>query len=170
MKIGILLKDTAASQCNFSIINTTNIINQTTDHVVSLFYINKTVPCVRTLCCTTTLDKIYGFNGHLIATDVETARFLLRHNRESHDWYVWDLEWLRNRYMREDLIALYSSRKFNFVCRSKDHADELNKFTGQDYNRYVSDNFTAYLLERIRILTARANLLAEGDLKWPKVV
>ena len=161
MKIGILLKDTAASQCNFSVINATNIINQTTDHVVSLFYINGTNPCVRTLCCTTTLDKIYGFDGRLVATDVETARFLLRHNQNSFDWFIWDLEWLRNKYQKEDLLALYNSPKFHYVCRSKDHSDELNRFVGTDYNHGVYDSFTAYLLERINVLTARKNLLEE---------
>ena len=161
MKIGILLKDTAASQCNFSVINAANIINQTTEHVVSLFYINKTNPCVRTLCCTTTLDKIYGFNGHLVATDVETARFLLRHNHSHYDWFLWDLEFLRNRFRKEDLISLYSSPNFYYVCRSQCHSDELNKFADTDYSHAISDNFTLYLLERIKVLTAREKLLEE---------
>lgn len=149
-KIGIILRDTLQSQCNFSVINAINCINQSGLSSVSLFNIVMTPSCVRTMCCSTTIDKIWGFKGGLVANDVETARFLLRHNSSVKNWYIWDLEWLRNRYMVEDMKHLHNPNIFNITCRSIDHAKAIAEFSGHDVNMFsVEPNYTKYILERV---------------------
>lgn len=154
--VGVMLRDTLQSQCNFSVINAVNYINQTSISVASMFSLVMTPSCVRPMCCHTTLDKIWGFKGSLIATDVETARFLLRHNSHDKNWYVWDLEWLRNRYLIDDMKGLYGSKRFSITCRSDDHAKALMEFTGRD-DILVQNNFTKYMIEKVNNATKRNN-------------
>lgn len=75
--------------------------------------------------------EIYGFNGPLIATCLNSAEQLLSvpTNFEKY-FYVWDLEWTQKQYHSSYLFNIFSNLKL--IARCDDHAEMISKLFNQD--------------------------------------
>jgi len=97
--VGIIVKDTQVSQLNWEIISQLNELNRETNNNHVLFYMNATPLCVNNFHAIMNAHDINKVKqGILIATDLDSASFLIKSNTLSRKiLYVWNLEWIHNK-------------------------------------------------------------------------
>ncbi len=69
------------------------------------------------------VSEAYGYDGSLIATNLQTADKILNFPGPSRRlFYVWDLEWMRLPNRNYDMFAsVYKNCRLELFCRSKQH-------------------------------------------------
>lgn len=99
------------------------------------------------------VSEIYGFDGVLITTDLNTTQKALN----AFGWtkilfYIWDLEWLRMPQKRwHDLIGIYGNEKLSLVCRSEEHLKAVRQCWNIEPIGVVEDFDWAVMRNLIRL-------------------
>ena len=142
MKIGIITKHLAKSQCNYETLSQSQVLNST-GAKVSIFAINITSKVMQSHVAVHPLVTVQNFTGDLvIATDFESARFLSKTPINADKmYYVYDLEWM---YSPVKYSIVYNSLlPLKLLVRSKDHQSYLKSVFG------LSSTVVDYNLEKI---------------------
>lgn len=128
-KVGLILKDCGPSQAAFYGISKMNVECASSNLDCSIFELNHVPPIIRARFGIFPITLAYLYDGILISTDIETTKFSLESCRASKRiFYVWDLEWMRK--LRSfDSNQIYSLPELTIVCRSKEHADCIERIS-----------------------------------------
>jgi hypothetical protein len=127
-KLGFVISHLTVNQLSYQLISNANrLLGERDDVDVSIFFANDGPRVVQPRFACYCLFEAFGYNGHTIATSIQTASRVLSYpgpNRNQLWWYMWDLDWLRlpaESRQYEQLAQLYMNPKFNLVVRSADH-------------------------------------------------
>lgn len=131
MKVGICLSDLSNTQKAFMAISHCNTLihNKIYQNLV-LFFCTTTQHVIKSLCMSTTIDKIFAFDGLLIATCEHTAS-LFRRVKARKVFYIWDLFWLRGSGNYLANCDLLQDETISLACRSESHADCVENYCGR---------------------------------------
>lgn len=132
--IGVVLNNLGPNQLAYFAIKSVNRANLN----VSLFYENMALPCLDVNAPIMTINEIWPFKGTLIATSIDTA---IRINKVvgeiSRIFYVYDLEWIRNK-----TNFIYNMEAFHsnieIIARSNEHAKLIENYSNRKVSRVVS--------------------------------
>lgn len=142
MKLGILINNLGPTQMAYRFISQTNaLMHERFDIDIIAFYENITRHCMLPLFGCMQLNEAWGYNGPLIATDLTTARKLIKFpGTKNKYFYVWDLEWLRLRRKNfTELYNIYGSKKLKLLARSASHAQLIANCWNREVPTIVDD-------------------------------
>jgi len=150
-QIGFLVNDLTASHLAFSLIKNLNEYESNSDFV--LFFENASSSIIKPNFPIMAATEVWNFGGVLISTDINTTLTLKKcFAPKKKIFYVWDLEWMRNRMGQtksfEVLIQAFSDEKIELVARSKDHAKAIENLSNRKVKSIV-ENFNIEKLMRI---------------------
>ena len=127
--IGFLIKSLGQSQLGFQLTYNLNKLANKSYDISSSVFIKKfdVIPSKPEFSIMQMMYAI-GFNGILIATDIDTAK-ILKHtvgvNKKM--FYIWDLEWIYQQKLFQDFADVYLDDKIDLIARSQHHADIISK-------------------------------------------
>ena len=150
MKAGILVNRIDASQMGFSITNSINHISENMINVdIIVFTREYSSPPITPLFASMPETEVWGFDGPVISTNLETASTLLNATGPPKKYfYIWDLEWMRmESFAHKDLSNIYNSEKIELIARSKRHQDIIGKCW--KYPSHIMNDFNHKDLIRI---------------------
>lgn len=132
-KIGFAFTNLAASQASAEFISAANDEVRNGDLAITAFVEQSAPTVVRPKFAIMSIFEAYGFDGVLVATNLQTAKAIAGCPRaKAHLFYLYDLDWLR--VPRRDYHALadvYRNQYLRLVCRASGHvkpvADAWNK-------------------------------------------
>lgn len=130
MKIGIIIPSLDLNQLAFETISDINksIINGSKNDY-TIFYQELTSKCIEPLCATMTINEAHTHNGILIATNLDSAEFLIKTtNKSKKIFYIWDLEFLRNKNNFLNKINIYRNPNLTLISRSQEYNRALEVF------------------------------------------
>jgi len=130
MNIGIIVKDLNASQLSYLAIQYANIINKTTDNNCVIFFENISQECLgNSQVPTLDISEAWSFEGVLIATDIDQAIHIsnIPANQEKV-FYIWDLEWTRNKTDFAYNMKGFRSDNIKLICRSQEHQKAIANY------------------------------------------
>ena len=142
MKAGILVKRIDSSQLGFNI---TNSINYISNHLVNVdiivFSQEPSSPPMTPLFAIMPETEVWGFDGPVISTNLETAATLINVTGPTKKYfYVWDLEWMRlENFTHKQLSKIYNDEAIELITRSKHHRDIIGKCWR--YPSHIMDDF-----------------------------
>jgi hypothetical protein len=151
-KLGIALANVGPSHLSYRVIRGVNEIMRTShDTDIILFYEQLAQPCVPPLCSLMHINEVWGFDGQVIATNINTASKLVRSPGPSKKiFYCWDLDWLRIQQKQyEQLHSIYSNPQLQLVARSVDHQKLLVDLWGAKNVPVIEDFELPRLIEMI---------------------
>jgi hypothetical protein len=74
----------------------------------------------------------YGFNGTLVATNLDLANKLISFPGQKRKvFYMWDMEWFRRPISHNLLNDIYNNPILDIVCRSDEHAKYFESAWGR---------------------------------------
>lgn len=128
--IGFLINQLDASQISYLLTaNLNDLLNNTYLYNATVFYqyINK--PLIIPQFPKMNYQHAWGYEGILIATNIETAKILSNCLRATKKYfYVFDLEWLYQPKLNfEELKNVYQNPSIELIARNKSHADILTR-------------------------------------------
>lgn len=127
-KLAVAVSNLAISQANVRfIINANRLLAARTDLDVIALFETVQKPCVQPNFAAMHITEGWGFDGPVVATNLSTARKLIRFPSVSHRvFYAQDLEWLRGpRQSYRELRAVYGDPGLLLLARSRDHAEVM---------------------------------------------
>ena len=131
MQLGLILPHLGASQLSYLAIHHANHMNRQGNPVI-LFYEDLVEPCIPLISPCMNVNEIWGFDGLLIATSIDSCLAMINApNPSKKVFYVWDLEWLRGKTDFEYNNRAYRHEKVELVCRSESHADILENYSNR---------------------------------------
>jgi len=147
-KFGIMVNFLDLSQRGFHIVKQLNkIVDSDYRFSPIVFYKEYAKSVDVNRFCALLEKEAWGYDGIVIATDLETAETLINCPcPQKKFFYVWDLEWLYSTYHHQYLKNIYLS-DIELIARNKDHADIIKKCWKAP--RYTMDNFGAETLKQI---------------------
>jgi hypothetical protein len=93
---------------------------------ISLFRLNiSIIPSIVKFGVFEARHVIY-FQGPIIATDIESARYLLQSPNLPRYFYMWDLDWLYKIKNESDYSQIYNSN-LNIIAKNEDHAQLIKQ-------------------------------------------
>lgn len=120
MQIGIIA-DLDTSQLSYLI-----AMQVTTYDSVALFIKNYTPPISRIPTAIFNIAEIVHFKGILIATDLDSARYLTKLCTSARKiYYPWHIEWKRHGVDYLDTVRILTDPTIEIVARSPDHANYI---------------------------------------------
>lgn len=124
-KVGVMVEDLRPSTMNYSLIELGNrIANERID--IDFYVFNESWKKPHASICFPLLQQrhIWGFDGLLIATNINTARKLINlPNTAKKSFYVWNLiEWTNSLTNAKEVLELYRANNLTILTRSKDYA------------------------------------------------
>ena len=130
-KIGVIVKNLGNSQLSETLVKSFNSISQSSsDADTILFYTKPPVMGTVPLFSCMEQTELWGYEGHVIATCLDTAETLLKVTGPTKKFfYVWDLEWTRgdaHEYSR--LKSIYKNSSIQLIARSKQHAELISRY------------------------------------------
>lgn len=130
--IGVILPFVGPSQMAFyAIHNLNNISYNTHDVDCIIFTENLDKGCVPSLHSIMDVSQIWNFNGLLISTNIDNTMMNIKStNAAKKIFYIWDLEWLRNKKNFTENMKVYRNEQINLVTRSEDYADAVHNYCG----------------------------------------
>jgi len=148
MKIGFVVKNLAASQLAYFLIDSLNRCceNNYEDNYV-VFSQNKASKMKPNNFAMLNSSELWGFDGVLVATCVATAMEVLKSVSPAKKYfYVWDLEWCRSHLMgleqRRDYVQTvraFSHPSMNLIVRSPSHAAAIKNYCNKPVCGIVDD-------------------------------
>ena len=152
MNIGVVVENLGMSQLAYSVINNINMAcehNSQNDYV--LFYENMGNPTLPVNCAIMNSSELWSFNGVVIATTASSAKFALKAvNKTKKFFYIWDLEWTRERNKTEFTknLSSYRNESISLIARSKEHALAIQNYCNRKVP-YIMEDFDINKLEEI---------------------
>ena len=136
MKIGIILPSLELNQLAFEILTEVNdLILNTTEHDFVIFYQELTSRCVEPACSIMNISEIHSFSGLLISTTLDTAELALKSISISKKvFFVWDLEFIRNKNEYLKRLSIYRNPELFLVGRSVEYNRALEIFCNRKVN------------------------------------
>lgn len=129
MNVGLVLPHLGASQLSFIAINHANFISGISDDEFYLFTKNPSEPCVSPGCAVMNISEVIGFKGLLIATDLGSADLIRSVPTDAIlVFYVWDLQFLRNKKDFINNVAIYRDKRLTLIARSESHAKVISNY------------------------------------------
>lgn len=131
--IGIILPTLEITQLAFEVISNINddILNGTKTNY-TIFFQELSTKCLNPLCAVMSVAEIHTFHGKVISTSLDTTELMLKSPTSSERvFYVWDLEFIRDKsnYLRS--LFLYRNPQLKIVSRSEDYARALEIFANR---------------------------------------
>ena len=126
MKVGIMVDSLGMSQQSYSIIRELNKINSIDDYVdIIVFYHKYDQTPMSPHFAMMQEQEVWGFDGTVISTSLLSTEKLIRCPCPKKKlFYVWDLEWVYNPYLRYQYSKeIYQSEEIELIARSKSHAN-----------------------------------------------
>jgi len=147
-KFGIMVNFLDLSQMGFYIVKQLNdIVDEDCQFSPIVFYKEYAKSIDVNRFCMLVEKEAWGYDGIVIATDLETAETLINCPCPIRKFfYVWNLEWLYNQYSYHYLQNIYQSN-LELITRNEDHAQLLEKHWKKP--SYIMDNFNAPELKQI---------------------
>jgi hypothetical protein len=141
-KIGILFDDLTMSQKTWLAIEQCHKELQYGNNFDPVLFIkNMSIPCVRPRFGTLFIHEMWHFDGVLVATDLESAEQLTKVvSKAKKIFYVWDLEWIRNKKDFVYNVDIYRNPELKLVARSLNHANEITRYSGRNIDS-INTNF-----------------------------
>jgi len=150
-KLGFLLHDISPSELSLNILYRGMQWCNEIDTVV--FFEQITKPCINSVVSKMHIFEAYGFDGPLIATDLNTCTKLLRFpTPRPKIFFLNDLEWIRTTNKQyESLAQVYRNPQLHLFCRSEDHKALVENCWNlkvaqivERYNFYTPELFSFY--------------------------
>lgn len=138
MKLGIVVNNVGQNQPAFMAINRANGLLQNTEHDIYLFYKEVSQFFVKFAGMSTSLDRMYHFEGPVIATDFDTASFLCNTYAPSvRVLYLFNLDWLNDSKNYLENIRLLTNKELVIIAPSEEYAKELYNYCGRQPNAII---------------------------------
>lgn len=132
MKIGIALHNVGLNQAAFAAINGVNSQLNSNQHEFVLFYKEPAALCCKLAGPAMTFDKMYHFDGALIATSLDLAIFMIKtYTPKVKCLYLFDLEWIRGfgNYILNS--SIYNHPDIKVIVPSKEYENALFNYCGR---------------------------------------
>ena len=132
-KIGFIVDDLSSSQLSYEVISSINSFDTSFDQDFVVFFENSSPMVIEPFFGVMNLQELWGFDGIAIATSVSSCLSLS--NTQSpikKFFYVWDLEWSRNRSSYDQGIQAFLKEDINLIARSEDHAKAIKNYCNRD--------------------------------------
>ena len=139
-KIGFIVDDLSSSQLSYEVISSINSFDTSFDQDFVVFFENSSPMVIEPFFGVMNLQELWGFDGIAIATSVSSCLSLS--NTQSpikKFFYVWDLEWSRNRSSYDQGIQAFLKEDINLIARSEDHAKAIKNYCNRDVCGIVDD-------------------------------
>jgi hypothetical protein len=132
-KVGIVIKSLYSSQLAYYLIKAINEFYSKNYNINFIIFVRDLViPCVDPNCSVMRWEELWGFDGHVITTDIEsTMRVMITPGPKSVTHYVYDLDWTDGVHKHIDLSGVYQNPDINLVARNEEYA----KIIGRLWNR-----------------------------------
>lgn len=134
-RIGIVMNSMFSSQNSYFIIRNVNnylVKNYNTDFI--LFVKELTLPCIEPECGVMRWEELWGYDGHLITTDLEaTKKAIVTPGPNTIYFYMNDLEWTRKNRVSskyEELASVYQNPQVKLIAKN----EEYKKLTENIWN------------------------------------
>ena len=140
MRTGIMLPNLGQSQAAFFAISYANTLIASKSYSdFSLFICDTVAPVAKPLCIVTSIDRIHGFDGLLIATNLYLASLLVNVTTQRKVLYLWDLEWLRDEHQGNYLenLKILQNPELILVARSESHAAVIENYCNRKVDAVV---------------------------------
>lgn len=149
MKLGIAVNNLGPSQANFQLIRNANkLLDEMGNLDIIVFYENAVRACVSPEFATMQMTECWGFDGPVIATSYSTAEKLLKCPCPSRKvYYIWDLEWLRQRRHFNEHRSVYGNPSLLLIARSLSHSQVVAQAWNRPVSAVVEDFDMSRLLE-----------------------
>ncbi len=132
MNIGIILPDMGVSQLAYMAINQCNICANITDDSYFIFFEDMQKPCVKPTVACMNVSELHTFEGLLVSTSIETTLTALSCVTNSKKiFYVWDLEWIRNKNDFLYNMKAFRNEQVELMCRSEQHAKLVHNYSNR---------------------------------------
>lgn len=130
MKIGIIIPSLDLNQLAFETISEINkSIIKGSKNDYTIFYQELTSSCIEPLCATMSMNEAHTHNGILVATNLDSAEFLTKTtNKSKKIFYIWDLEFIRNKANFLHKMKVYRNPKLTLISRSREYNRALESF------------------------------------------
>lgn len=139
MNVGILLNNTGTNQTAFLAINRVNAnLMAETKYNYSIFFKEAGPFCCKLAGASTTLDKMFSFDGTVVATNLDLALFMMRaYTPKIKVLYLFELEWTKGygNYLANS--AIYNNPDIIVIAPSVHYAQELTNYCGRKVNGIV---------------------------------
>lgn len=150
MRIASIVDDLSLSQNAFYMIKSFNKLGRDLNIQPFCFYNNLSS------LTTTPLFSIahvyyanYFYNGKIICTNLNTLKILNNiHTNSRKFFYVWDLEWLRDKYDYMSNIKLMRNKNIELIARSDYHAKKIKEYCNKLPTAIIED----WDSEKLRVL------------------
>lgn len=140
---GIILPDMQISQLSYEIITQINSeIISGSPYDYRIFFENISTQCVQPLCAVMNISEIWAYSGILISTTLENTLFSINLKTDCLKFfYLWDLEWLRNKKNYLYNLSILRNPQIKLIVRSKDCAKELERYSNKQAN-FITDRLS----------------------------
>jgi hypothetical protein len=139
MKVGVLLNNTGVNQPAFLAINRINAgLQETSKNEYCVFYKEPSPFCCRLAGTATTLDKMFSFDGAVIATNLDLSLFMLRaFSPKIKVLYLFELEWIKGVGNFLSNASIYNNPEIVVIAPSVSYARELENYCGRKVSAVV---------------------------------
>lgn len=124
-KVGIFLNDLGNSQiASQAVFGINNYLANSDDVGFILFFLDNVAPSALPMCPTMAASEIFGFDGTVIATSMETASRLASLSGPTRKlYYVVDLPWIRPTGVvpYSPIRDIFTNKEVELVARSESH-------------------------------------------------
>lgn len=130
--VGVILNNLIQNQLAFFAIHGLNNLTYNSHDIDCMVFIeNISPPCVPPLFPVMDCLQIWNFNGLLISTTLENTMYSLKSTTSAKKmFYIWDVEWLRNKKDFQSNINILRNKELTLVTRSEDYADLTYNYCG----------------------------------------
>jgi hypothetical protein len=144
VKIGIAVESLGPSQISFLLISKANsIVHSRPDIDIVVFYESISRPCITPHFAMMQLAEGWGYDGHVVATAINTAEKLLQFpSAKTRSWYCWDLDWTRQRRMFSSFRSVYGDPSLNLIARGESHQKAIRSAWHRDVSLVKDFDFT----------------------------
>ena len=132
-KIGFIVDDLSSSQLSYEVISSINSFDTSFDQDFVVFFENSSPMVIEPFFGVMNLQELWGFDGIAIATSVSSCLSLSNTKSPIKKFfYVWDLEWSRNRSSYDQGIQAFLKEDIDLIARSEDHAKAIKNYCNRD--------------------------------------
>lgn len=128
VKIGIVLNNLYVNQLAYDVLS-----QEHENYDISIFYEENTPVLIPPKGAIYLLHEIFSYDGLLIATNLDHASLISKCVKSfTKVFYVWDLEWIRNKKDFISNINIYRNNNLILVTPSEDYRRELKNYCNRD--------------------------------------
>lgn len=126
------------NQQAFLAINRANGLLGDREHDVYMFYKEVSNYFVKFAGLSSSFDRMYHFDGPVIATDFDLARFLLKtYTPTVKVLYLFNLDWIHNEPDYLQNIAMLNNPNLLIIAPSNEYANEVFNYSGRVVNSVI---------------------------------